>query len=53
MRSSELSHAQVVWGFALSLHDSGPLIMFYLTTASLYGLGVLWTLCVIVNALGW
>lgn len=44
---------QVVWMSALSCHDAGPLVMFYLTTASLYGLGVLWLLFVIVNALGW
>ncbi len=44
---------QVVWSSMLSCHDAGPLIMFYLTTASIYGLGVLYMLFVIVNALGW
>ena len=43
---------QVVWSLALSMHNSIPVALFYLTTASLYGLGVLWTLFVIVNALG-
>ena len=42
---------QVVWGAALSSRLA-PLLLFYLTTASLYGLCVLWTLAVIVNAEG-
>ena len=44
---------QVIWSVMLSFSTAGPLIMFYITTATIYGLGVLWVLFVIVNALGW
>lgn len=44
---------QVVWTAVLSCHNAGPLFMFYLTTASLYGLAVLWMLFIIVNTLSW
>ncbi|GAB4823709.1 hypothetical protein N2152v2_010755 [Parachlorella kessleri] len=43
---------QVIWSVMLSFSTAGPVIMFYITTATIYGLGVLWVLFVIVNALG-
>ena len=41
----------MVWGAALSCRLA-PVLLFYLTTATLYGACVLWTLAVIVNAEG-